>query len=145
MPIKLKNLTQNDINAITSILASQTYPRTVKEIRTKLKLTGRHIPEYLLTRSLRELLSDGKVRFKAGRWISNEISDNINTPPTGFTPIRMPDLSRHSGDIINITNLESPGDTEEPIERSGKWDTFRSLLKYYDLLLDLNLKLQGHY
>jgi hypothetical protein len=44
----------------------------------------------------------------------------------------MPDLSRHSGDIINITNLESPGDTEEPIERSGKWDTFRSLLKYYE-------------
>jgi very-short-patch-repair endonuclease len=132
MSIELKKLTQNDIDAITSILASQTYPRTVKEIRTKLKLTGRHIPEYLLTRSLRELLSDGKVRFKAGRWINNEISNNINTPPTGFTPIRMPDLSRHSREIINITNLESPGDTEKPIERSGKWDTFRSLLKYYE-------------
>ena len=45
----------------------QTYPCTVKTFRGKLKHTGRDIPEYLITRALRSLLSDDKVRFKGGR------------------------------------------------------------------------------
>ena len=63
----LITLSDKDKKIIGQIIEEQTYPCTVKTLRGKLKHSGRDIPEYLITRALRSLLSDDKVRFKGGR------------------------------------------------------------------------------
>ena len=136
MANELKQLTEFDKDEIIQILDVQTYPRTVKQIRGKLKLTGRNLPEYLITRALRSLQSDDKVRFKGGRWMSNEIYENIKVPQTGYTPniVDFPELSDAGGKAISssITSKpvldESSGTESSSNISSGPWGQFRNLI-----------------
>jgi len=135
-------VSDNDKEAIEQILFNETYPRTVKEIRGKLKHTGRVLPEYLITRTLRSLLSDGRLRFKAGRWMSNELYDQTQEIQTGFFTrnIERPSLSSTSENILTTQGSKSDeGTNTRPTEtpgiisnrRRGPWGTFKNLLSYY--------------
>jgi len=127
---RVPTISEFDRDAVIQILSNEIYPRSVKEIRNKLKHTGRNFPEYLITRALRSLLSDGKVRYKAGRWMNNEIFDQSKMIQTGFSPNRIerPKLSKIGEDVLNIKSSDAFGITEND---TGPWSTFRKLLSYY--------------
>jgi len=136
MPIStLKTLSENDKMTIGQIIEEQTYPCTVKVLRGKLKHTGRDIPEYLITRTLRSLLSDDKIRFKGGRWMSNNLYENINLPQTGFStkPVELPKLSIEGNKVISSVLTSAPIDNESESANisDGTWSQFRKLVSYY--------------
>jgi len=126
-----------DKDAIIQILSNEIYPRSVKEIRGKLRHTGINVPEYLITRTLRSLLSEGQLRYKAGRWMSNEVYDQTKVIQTGFSPrsIERPKLSKIGEHVLQIKGSDTSGKTT-PTENGtsgqvGPWGTFRKLLSYY--------------
>ena len=128
-----KNISVFDVKAVLEIISREIYPRSIKEIRKKLKHTGRNLPEYLISRALRGLLSEGKVRYKAGRWMSNEVYEQIKVPQTGFTSVNvaLPSLSKFSEPILNERDNETGTKSHPKIEKKGPWDRFRKLLSYY--------------
>ncbi len=85
--MELSSTSVTDKKAILDIINEELYPKTAKEIRIKLLRTGRKIPEYLITRTLRSLLSEDKVRYKGGRWMNNETFSQSNTIQTGSSQI----------------------------------------------------------
>ena len=53
----LENVSGKDKDHIFDVLEEETYPCSVTDIRMKLKKRGVALPDYLITRSLRILLS----------------------------------------------------------------------------------------
>ena len=106
MPLKdLQTVQDGDKDVITKILAKQSYTCTVKVIKGKLKNTGRDLPEYIITRTLRIFLAEGGARFKGGRWMSNELFGQIKEVQTGFSPrsIERPKLSPNGEKALQPT------------------------------------------
>ena len=68
----LNQLSSTETQSILDVLNRERYPKSVRDIRSKLIINGSKIPEYLITRSLRGLLSEGKVHFRGGRWTSEK-------------------------------------------------------------------------
>ena len=59
----LENITAKDKNLIFNVLEEETYPCSASVIRMKLKKRGVALPDYLITRNLRILLSEGKAQL----------------------------------------------------------------------------------
>ena len=135
----LNMVSESDKNVISQILKEQTYPCTVKVLRGKLKHTGRDIPEYLITRTLRSLLSDDKVRFKGGRWMSNDLYEHVNAPQTGYSTrtVELPTLSSYGEKVISSVLASDPNDNGSAATQpttnisEGPWGRFRNLISYY--------------
>lgn len=135
----LNTVSDNDKKSIRQIIEEQTYPSTVKVLRGKLKHTGRDIPEYLITRTLRSLLSNDKVRFKGGRWMSNDLYEYVNVPQTGYSikTVELPTLSSEGQKVISSvlasdTNGNGSAATQPTTNISeGPWGKFRNLISYY--------------
>ncbi len=136
---EVKSFSEYDEAAILDLLRDELYPQTVKDIRRKLKHTGRDYPEYLLTRGLRQLISKDKVRFKGGRWMSPELFEQLHVTQTGYTPkiIKGPDLSIEGQTVPGYSgnnrahdkNIEK--DEYQSQKAGGPWAIFRKLLNYY--------------
>jgi very-short-patch-repair endonuclease len=139
----IQSLSKHDKTAIIEILQNELYPCSVKDIRRKLKRNGLDYPEYLILRSLRSMLSDGTLRFKAGRWMTSELFEQVQATQAGFAPknINGPELSTLGESVTQEANDKEFADTgftgtDEREESSnninvGPWGTFRKLLKYY--------------
>jgi len=138
----ISKISEFDKDTIVQILSNEIYPRSVKEIRGKLSHTGRNIPEYLITRTLRSLLSKGQLRYKAGRWMSNEVYNQTKVIQTVFSPrsIERPKLSKVGEQVLQIVKSDpnslkafNQNVNEDSIksQRRGPRDTFRNLLSYY--------------
>ena len=130
--MKLSSISVTDKKAILDIINEELYPKTAKEIRIKLLRTGRKIPEYLITRTLRSLLSEDKVRYKGGRWMNNETFSQSNTIQTGYPSriVELPTLSDAAEEAL--PNANKP----DPEFEDGTWSlTDNSVQKQvYDLL-----------
>ena len=59
----LENVSGEDKEHIFDVLEDETYPCSATVIRMKLKKRGVVLPDYLITRSLRILLSEGKAQL----------------------------------------------------------------------------------
>lgn len=137
---EIQKISKEDRDAVLEVIIAETYPRTVKEIRKKLRHSGHSFPEYLITRSLRSLLSEGKVRFKGGRWMSNELSEQMKSIQVG-TPlnhVERPKLSDAGQKAIKSVNgqfTESSKQTESSsptaVSQRGTWGKFRDVISYY--------------
>ena len=125
--MKLSSTSVTDKKAILDIINEELYPKTAKEIRIKLLRTGRKIPEYLITRTLRSLLSEDKVRYKGGRWMNNETFSQSNTIQTGYPSriVELPTLSDAAEEVL--PNANKP----DPEFEDGTWSKFRNLISYY--------------
>ena len=132
---EIKELNDSDKDAILEIIMAEVYPRSAKDIRSKLRRTGRKYPEYLITRSLRTLLSEDKVRFKAGRWMSKELSEHIKSPKIGvpLNNIERPVLSNISEKVLDSVNGTANKVQQGPQKssHSGPWGKFRNVITYY--------------
>ena len=84
----LNQLSSKETQLILDVLNRERYPKSVRDIRSKLILTGRKIPEYLITRSLRGLLSEGKVHFRGGRWTSEKIKKQLDTLKNSLSKVK---------------------------------------------------------
>ena len=125
--LKLSSLSSADKQIILDIINAELYPKTVKEIKNKVLRTGRKIPEYLITRTLRSLLSEDKVRFKGGRWMNNDAFSQSKTIQTGYSSriIEFPKLSDTAEQVLPDANRYNP-ELED-----GTWSKFRNLISYY--------------
>ncbi len=70
--------------------------------------------------------------FGSKKILIDEISKNLDNPTTGFNPTMIPELSRYSRELIDFKKTDKDVSEEVPKKRSGEWDKFRSLLKYYE-------------
>jgi very-short-patch-repair endonuclease len=139
----IQSLSISDETAVLEILQKESYPISVKDVRRKLKRVGLDYPEYLILRSLRSMLSSGSIRYKAGRWMTSELFDQVQASQAGYVPINVngPELSAlgESAKIETIdgefqeTGFTGADESEESsnINNVGRWGTFRKLLKYY--------------
>ena len=135
----LNHFTDHEKNLLVEILSEQLYPKSAKELRSLLRKHGLQHPEYLITRALRELIAEDKVRFKGGRWMSPELYDQKSSASTGNVqhPVNGPDLSPVGSPFVGTsTSAKHSGTQSDDAKASekemrGPWGTFRRLLKYY--------------
>lgn len=139
----IQSLSKNDEAEILEILQNELYPSSVKDVRRKLKRIGLDYPEYLILRSLRSMLSEGTLRFKAGRWMTSELFDQVQVSQAGFAPKnidgpKLSTLSQSDGehpesDLPAESGFADNGQAEHISKKdsSGSWGTFRKLIKYY--------------
>ena len=139
----IQSLSKNDETAILEILQNELYPSSVKDVRRKLKRVGLDYPEYLILRSLRSMLSEGTLRFKAGRWMTAELFEQVQVSQAGFVPKnidgpKLSTLSQSDGEYSESDFPTESGFTDngqaEHISKthsSGPWGTFRKLIRYY--------------
>jgi len=139
----IQSLSKNDEAAILEILQNELYPSSVKDVRRKLKRVGLDYPEYLILRSLRSMLSEGTLRFKAGRWMTSELFEQVQVSQAGFVPknidgpklstLSQPDGEYPESDLPKESGFTETGQAEHMSKRdfSGPWGTFRKLIRYY--------------
>ena len=136
---KLDGITDYEKQILLEVLQLQLYPKTVKELRGLVRTRGLNHPEYLIARALRELVSDNKVRFKGGRWMRPELSEQLGMDQAGYikNTVSPPTVSATSRSIL-VEQVTAKQDEQEGIGHipskeayRGKWGTFRRLLKYY--------------
>ena len=123
---------------------------TSAELRTRLLVKALKLPEYKVTKELRILQSEGKVRMERGRW--NFITTNEIMGPS-YVEVQNNPQSTSDKTAISITSSSSgvttwspskskllneavPSEEEADPEKkldefSGPWGTFRKLLNYY--------------
>ena len=131
----LTSISGCDKEILIEIIQEQVYPKSAKELRSLLRKHGIQPPEYLITRALRELISENKARYKGGRWMSPELQAQLGVPNSGYTPktLHTPTLSQEGqsaagqfGEVLQVTEKE-----DLVGEERGAWVTFRRLLRYY--------------
>ena len=117
---------------LITILEEQLYPLTTKQVRSLLKSKGIVYPEYIITRSLRELIAEDKVRFKGGRWMRPALHTQLKSPRHGYAQntLDMPELSVEGTKSTNIPQQMGPKSSSATQDR-GPWTLFRQLLAYY--------------
>ena len=81
----LENVSGEDKDHIFDVLEEETYPCSVTDIRMKLKKRGVALPDYLITRSLRILLSEGKAQLNGRKWSIRSSFDSKNSS-IGYAP-----------------------------------------------------------
>ncbi len=126
---------------LLSILCASSVPLSTRELGARLRSHGVRLPDHEVGSLLRNLLTEGKVNFRIGRWST---SDRSGTVPV-LSPKSLPPLS---GETLSILGLKSPappvtppsGGTIHPAAENddtdaemytGRWGTFRRLLAYY--------------
>ena len=89
------------------------------------------------------MISAGTLKYKAGRWMTSELFEQVQATQAGFVPknIEGPELSTLGESVRQETNDKEFADTgftgtDDREESSntinvGPWGTFRKLLKYY--------------
>ena len=123
----LENVTGEDKDQIFDVLEKETYPCSVTDIRMKLKKRGVALPDYLITRSLRILLSEGKAQLNGRKWsISSGFEKSRRYvkqgSSIGYAPrkIEIPiDISK----IINCRKPVAPSGPKSPPEGGDGQDS----------------------
>jgi len=145
----LENVTGKDKDHIFDVLEDETYPCSATDIRMKLKKSGVILPEYLITRSLRILLSEGKAQLNGRKW---SISSSFESKGSsiGYAPrkIELPIDIFKKEPVSPIIGPKSPPEVEvcqnndsskilEPFGdpdidlAKGPWGKFRNIISYY--------------
>ena len=125
---------------ILSILNASSRPLLVIDIRHKLFIQGKHIPNFAIVAELRRLMKEGLVTFEKPRWQSSNgkvIESAINNDHNRHG-IHFPYISDEARSLLVSSSFPSPSKTssipptpEEVILSLGPWEKFRSLVNYY--------------
>ena len=125
---------------ILSILNASSRPLLVIDIRHKLFIQGKHIPNFAIVAELRRLMKEGLVTFEKPRWQSSNgkvIESAINNDHNGHG-IHFPYISDEARSLLVSSSFPSPSKTSsipltpgEVILSLGPWEKFRSLVNYY--------------
>ncbi|SVB23798.1 uncharacterized protein METZ01_LOCUS176652, partial [marine metagenome] len=102
----LENVSGEDKDHIFDVLEDETYPCSATVIRMKLKKRGVALPDYLITRSLRILLSEGKAQLNGRKWSIRSSFDSKNSS-IGYAPRKIE---------IPIDILETEVNVQDPKE-----------------------------
>lgn len=126
---------------LLSILCASSLPLSTRDLGTRLRLNHLRLPEHEIGGLLRNLLNEGKVSFRNGRWTASSSIETVSLP----APATLPPLSKESLSILVLKSEGVPSeahsggtpesDTESSADGasspSGRWATFRKLLAYY--------------
>jgi len=145
----LENVSGEDKEHIFDVLEDETYPCSATVIRMKLKKRGVVLPDYLITRSLRILLSEGKAQLNGRKW---SISSSFESKGSsiGYAPrkIEIPIDIFEKKPVPLIVGPASPPEGEDDHEddstakleqfvdididlAKGPWGKFRNIISYY--------------
>jgi very-short-patch-repair endonuclease len=133
-------LEKSSTEELLSILHASPVPLSTRDLAVRLRSRRLHLPDHKIGFFLRDLLNEGKVDFRLGRW-------NSSNPPEKVQPsslIALP-LSKEAQSILSLKSQEvfseipygdKVGEETEIGDVSadvyfGRWGTFRRLLKYY--------------
>lgn len=122
---------------LLSILSASPIPLSTRDVSARLRFRRLLLSGYEVGNLLRNLLNEGKVDFKTGRWTASLSPEKMNPPSLGT----FPPLSNETLAILGLKSPEGPvadkewikPDTDDinPEIYSGRWGFFRKLLKYY--------------
>jgi very-short-patch-repair endonuclease len=110
------------------------------DIRRKLFIQGKHIPDFAIVAELRQLMKEGLVTFEKSRWQSPDREKIISTVKNDYNKysIHFPSLSDEARSLLALSSFLSPlktnsiPSTPEEVKLSlGPWEKFRSLVNYY--------------
>jgi hypothetical protein len=133
-------LEESPTEELLSILHASPIPLSTRDLAARLKLRRLHLPDHKVGFVLRNLLNEGKVDFRMGRWTVSNPPEQV--PPSSLTALP---LSREARSILSFKSQEvfseipGAGTAREETEAdevsadfySGRWGTLRRLLKYY--------------
>lgn len=139
------NMRSQSDNATTErlmdILGASPIPLSTRDVGVRLRQRHLRLPDYKLSGILRDMLRDGKVEFKRGRWVMPSSTETINarsqlTPlplsPEAISLLGWGSQRPHEAVLpggVEWTKPEpEPSDAETPPSR---WETFRKLAAYY--------------
>ena len=86
--VDVKNSSAGDRDHIFDVLKDAAKPCSVSTIRIKLKKRGVNLPDYLITRNLRSLLSEGKAQLNRRKWSTSSSFEHRGTS-NGYAPIQI--------------------------------------------------------
>jgi very-short-patch-repair endonuclease len=138
----MNNLPGNAASAkLLSILCASSLPLSTRDLGTRLRLNQLRLPEHEIGGILRELLNEGKVSFRNGRWTAFSSIETASVPASAT----LPPLSKETLSILDLKpeiipseihsdsapETESEPGTENASSFSGRWGLFRRLVAYY--------------
>ncbi|MDI6854631.1 MAG: AAA domain-containing protein [Deltaproteobacteria bacterium] len=126
---------------LLNILKISPVSLSTNDISTRLRFCRLRLSDYEVGFLLRNLLNEGKVEFNMGRWTAT-VSPQATLPPsyTAFPPLCKETLSilgMKDRGVSYVSPLEDTDVIESETEDisadiySGRWGTFRRLLRYY--------------
>jgi len=132
----MSNLSNKSVTEeLLSILSASPIPLSTRDVSAQLRIHRLKLAGYEVGNHLRNLLNEGKVNFKTGRWTA-PVSPEKKEPSS---PATFPQLSHETMAILGLKAPEGPivcrgwikPDTEEINQEtySGRWGLFRKLLK----------------
>jgi hypothetical protein len=126
---------------LIDILNISPIPLSTRDIGVRLRKQRLRLPDHKISNILRDMLRDGEIEFKKGRWVIPPSTETINAPsrvtPVPLSPqtlsllgwkLQRPSGSVFSGGMEWIEPEPEPSDAETSPNR---WETFRKLLSYY--------------
>ena len=129
------------LGELLNILKISPIPLSTNDVSTRLRFCRFRLSDYEVGFLLRNLLNEGKVEFNMGRWTAS-VSPQTTSPPshTAFPPLCKETLSILGRKDQGVSFLFPSKDTDviesetDDISAdiySGRWGTFRRLVKYY--------------
>ena len=118
---------------LLNILRTSNIPLSTREVSARLRFRRLRISDYEVGNLLRNLLVEGKVDCKTGRWTALILKEK--TYPSSMPTL--PPLSNETQSLLGFKTLVDREDIEPdqkdigPDSYTGRWRTFRRLLKYY--------------
>ena len=114
----LENVSGKDKDHIFDVLEEETYPCSVTDIRMKLKKRGVALPDYLITRSLRILLSEGKAQLNGRKWIDRCLQSILCQSYEDYEVIFV-DNNSSDNSVEHVKNNYTTVTIVENVENSG--------------------------
>lgn len=126
---------------LLSLLKTSPIPLSTSDVSARLRFRRLRMSDYQIGFLLRTLLNDGKVDFNMGRWTASLSPQKISPP----SHTALPPLGNETLAILCLTDRSVPRLYPSEVTKvfepetddisadiySGRWGTFRKLLKYY--------------
>jgi very-short-patch-repair endonuclease len=135
------NLDDPATEQLLGILCASSLPLSTRDLGVRMRFQHLRIPDYVIGRALRDLLTKGQVNFVKGRWTATSPGETL----LSRAPVPFPPLSKDTLGILGQGSLDmpdtlypdsppvteaEPGATGTQVS-SGRWGTFRRLVAYY--------------
>jgi len=137
----IASLDDSPSGRLLKLLDASILPLSTRELGVRLRLHHSRLQDYEVGCILRNLVNEGKVNLRMGRWTAVPSPDRAEVIPS---PAAFPPLSNETLSILGQrthANTSEVPDTETEIGTeidqpsinlySGRWGTFRKLVAYY--------------
>ena len=136
----MDSTSQDTSRLLLDILRASPIPLSTRNMSLHLRLSRREMPGYKISGLLRDMLRDGSVEFKNGRWAIVSDGETVSRPQM----VSPPSLSAETATLLGLSSSQPTEVTQIEVENldpkvehpdhsmaSDRWQTFRKLISYY--------------